>query len=456
MNVISKIKYDFNNSSDLIIKNFNNTYIIYLESICDSDKINEYISKDLVLSNKMNVNNILSGPNTIKIRIDEINFYLLNGFSIVINKNIYAIETRGNLFRSVEKADVEVAIYGPKDSFNESIQINLGLIKRRIKSTNLVTKDFLLGKLTLQKISILYLDNICDKNIVKKIESKINSISVDAIISIDNLKQLLTNENKTPLPTIIETQRPDYASMALLNGKVVILADNSPFCLILPSFLSDFINPSVDMYSKSINTNFLKIIRLFCLLFTLCAPALYVSLINFNSELLPLSLLTNISMQRDGVPFPASVEAFIMLIVCAIIRESDIRFPSSYGSAISIVGALILGEAAVSAGIFSPIMIIVIAFTFITSMVFTDNEFISGIRLFRFLLLILASLFGLYGFFIGIIIFLIHIFRLKVFNINYTFPIIPFSKIYFNKILFRKSQKDDNKKDPILTKENKI
>ncbi len=455
MDIIKKIEKDFFNSSDLIIKKMDNIHIIYLESLCDSDKVNEYISKNFSLSNKRYLKNLLSGPNTIEIKKDEINFYLVNGFSIVIKNKIYAIETRGNLFRSIEKPDIEVAIYGPKDSFNESIQTNLGLIKRRLKTTNLVNEDFLLGKLSLQKISLLYLDNICDKKMIKKIRNKLNSIKVDAIVSIDNLKQLLTNENRTPFPTILQTQRPDYASIALLEGKIVIISDNSPFCLILPAFLSDFINPNIDRYSKSINTNFLKLLRVFCFIFTMCAPAIYISLINFNNELLPLSLLTNISMQRDGVPFPCALEAFIMLVVCAVIRESDIRFPSTYGSAISIVGALILGEAAANAGIFSPIMIIITAFTFITSMVFTDNELISGIRLFRFLFLALSSFLGLYGFFIGLIIFFIHILKIKVLDINYTFPIIPFSKVYFNKVLFRKSQKEDNKKDPILVKEIK-
>ena len=452
MNLIKKLKKDFNESSDLIVKQLDNIYVIYLESICDSDKINFYILQNIPQS-KNNKDNIISGPNTTILNdYNDIKFYLINGFSIVISNKIYAVETRGNLIRGVEKPDAEPAVYGPKDAFNENIQMNLGLIKRRIKTEKLINDDFFIGKYTKTKVSVLYIDDIADKKIVNIIKNKLKNISIDSIISIGNIKQLLGKENRSTLPTIQESERPDTASYALMEGKIVIICDNSPFVLILPAFFNDFINPVVDNYSKSININFLKILRFFCLIYTIFAPAFYIALINYNIETIPLSLMINIAMQRDGVPFPSYIECIIMLILCGILKESDMRFPSSYGSSISIVGALILGEAAVSAGLISPIMIIITASTFITSLIFTDQELVNGLRYYRFIILLLSSFLGLLGFNIGLLIFLIHISGMKVLGKTYTFPISPFSKIYFKKILFKSSIRNNSKRDPNISK----
>src|SRR5699024_3646163 len=172
-----------------------------------------------------------------------------------------------------------------------------------------------------------------------------------------------------------------------LAGKVLLFVDTSPFALIVPGFFSDFLNPVSDNYKKSNNINFLKVLRFCCFFLTILAPAIYIALINYNPETIPTTLLVKFITQRDNVPFPAIVEAVMMLIIYEILRESDVRFPNSYGSAISILGALILGEAAVNAGFVSPIMIIVIAFTFITSLIFTEQEVVNAARHFRIIFL---------------------------------------------------------------------
>ena len=439
MNVINKLKNDFYNSSDLIIKNIKTIKIIYLESLSDSDKIYFYIIQNIIKSKDH-----IAGPNTIILnKYNDIKHYLLNGFTIIISNKIYAVETKGNIIRNVEKPDSEPSVTGPKDAFNENIQNNLGLIKRRIKSENLVNIDYFIGKKTKTKVSLLYIDNKSNKKDVNNINKRLSKIKKD-IISIGNIKQLLSKENRSFLPTILETERPDNAVYNLLEGKIIILCDNSPFVLILPAYFNDFINPVVDNYGKNININFLKILRFICLIYTLIAPALYIALINYNPETIPLSLLVNIAKQRITVPFPSYIECILMLLLCGVLKESDMRFPSSYGSAISIVGALILGEASVSAGLISPIMIIVAASTFITSLVFTDQEMVNGLRFYRFLFLLLASLFGLYGLNIGILLFLIHISGLNVLDKSYTFPVAPFSKKYFKKILLKEKTNENN------------
>ncbi len=455
-----KIKEEFNDSSDLIVKKIKNITIIYLESVSSSDKVNDYITLMTSIDNGKirDVFDRMAAPNIKEIKkYDECEFYLTNGFTLIIKgRKIYAVETRADIHRSVNVPQTQQSINGPKDAFTENIQINLGLIKRRIKSSHLINEDFMIGRKTNTKVSLLYLDDICDEGLIFKIKRKLSKIDIDGLLDSAILAQLLTEESKTPFPMAIESERPDRVANDLLEGKAALIVDTSPFVIVLPAFFVDFINPKSDDYNKSVNINFVKIIRSVSLLLTLLAPALYVALINYNQETIPISLLINFSQQRDGVPFPAAIEAFIMLIMCEILRESDIRFPSSYGSSISILGALIMGEAAVSAGIVSPIMIIVIAITFITSLIFTEMEMINSLRVFRFLLLIAAALAGLFGIVLAGFIFLIHLCSVENYSMPYTYPLAPFDKIYAKKTLLKEQTKKSKYRSKLLARKNQV
>ena len=449
--ILKKIKKDFNNSSDLKHKKINNVNLVYLESVCSSVKLNDFIMMNLAMKDRyLNLRDNISGPCVVYIEdVSQVNFYLLNGFALVYDdKDMLVCEVKGDLFRSVNIPTTEPSVNGPKDSFNESILMNLGLIKRRIKSEKLYNEDFELGRKTKTKVSILYIDDIAKKKHVNLVRKKINKIDIDGLIDIEILMNIL-NDKKSPFPTIMKTERPDKVSSALLEGKVVLLADNSPYALILPVFLADFINPESDKYVKSLNVNFLKLVRLFCFCLTIFLPALYIAIINFNPETIPLKLLLSFQSGRSGVPFPSSFEAIFMIFLCIVLRESDIRFPSAYGSSISILGALILGEAAVSANIASPIMIIIVGITFVTGLVFSSGEVISGLRDYRLLLLILASLFGLYGLVIGFFILIISLCDTKSFGEPYLYPIAPFDKTYVFKTLFKAR---DKKRSKLLSK----
>lgn len=455
MDYLNYIKHIFQNSSDLISKKIKDIDIVFLESLCSSDKINEYILKVLVLAkNKHNLNNILVGPNTKQIAKKDITTYLLNGFTLVIGDEIYAIETKGELVRSITEPTTEPDLHGPKDSFNESIQTNLGLIKRRIKSPDLINLDMTIGKYSQTKVSILYINSICDKELVNKVKNKLTQINIDGILDAGNIKQLIGSKDISPFPTTQLTERPDKAAGDLLEGKIIILVDASPLAISLPAFLVDFINPSVDTYSKNININFVKILRFICLITTLFLPAIYIALINYNQGSIPIDLLVNFAMQRSSVAIPSIIECLVILILCAILRESDIRFPTNYGSSISIVGALVMGDAAVEAGIVSPIMIIVIAVTYITSMVFTDLEIINSFRHIRFLSLFLVSILGLFGLYTSIFFTLIHLCSLTSLGKPYTYPIAPYDKVYFNKTVIRTTKKKDKFRSALLAQKN--
>lgn len=451
---INFINEEFKECNDLIYKkikiNFKTYHIYYLETVSSGDRINDYILKSISNTKTLlNINKTLPSPNIKEINNkDKIKYYLYSGYTIIINSNkIYAIETKADLDRSITESTTEPTLYGPKDSLVENIIKNLGLIKRRLKTNHLKNKVKVIGRNTKTTTNILYIDNITDLKLVTDIENKLDKIDIDGILDAGNLKRILDN-SKNPFPTIKLTERPDLICNALLNGKIVILVDYSPYALIMPAFLADFINPVSDNYSKPINNNFLKLMRLLCFIFSIIIPAYYIAVTNYNQETLPLPLLLNFTTQRSGVPFPAIVEAFVMIVICEILKESDLRFPNNYGSAISILGALILGEAAVNAGIVSPIMIIVVAITFISSLLFSDSEISGAIRIWRFIFLIFTAFFGLYGLSLAILCLLINLVSYKSMIASYTFPVEPFDTNYLKDTLLGGK---NNKRSSYLT-----
>ena len=465
--IINRLQNEFNKSPDLVIKSitiniFKKIYIAYLETVSSSNKVNDYILKNLILEKdnitKGNIASFIAAPNTIDIKnIDECEFYLTNGFSLVIIDNkILAVETRADINRAVSNSEIESSINGPKDAFTENIQINIGLIKRRIKSSTLKTENRTIGRKTLTNISVLYFEDIADKKLVDNILEKLDTIDIDGIVDSSSIGFLLEEENNSVYPTYVQTERPDIVATSLLEGKIAIVVDTTPFILIVPAFFIDFVNPVIDNYNKSKNVNFIKILRISAFLISMMAPAIYIAVMNYNQETIPTSLLLNFAIQRGGVPFPTIIETLIMLFVCEILRESDLRFPSSYGSAISILGAIVLGEASVSAGIASPITIIVIAITFISSLTFTTIEINNALRFFRAIFILLAGLYGLYGITLGIFYFLIYTISTTSFNKPYFAPISPYNKEYFNNTVLKKALKKDTRRSTLFTHTNII
>ena len=448
MDYLKKIKTDYENITDLNIKKIKNIYIIYLESIIDQDKINDYILKIIPKSHiPRNIKELIPSPNIKDVSdYDTLSLYLESGFTIIINRHqVIAVETRGNLSRSISTPNTESTIYGPKESFVENYQVNLGLIKRRIKSKDFKNKDIYIGRYTKNMASVLYIDSIAEKEIFESVIKKLENIDRDGVNDITQLKKYLGDKTTNPFPAFKITERPDVVASALLEGKIVIILDNSSNALIVPSFLADFINPIADHYEKAININFIKVLRFFCFFLAILTPAIYIAITTYNQETIPTTILINFQDQRSKVPFPAVIECVITLMICEILRESDIRFPSSYGSATSILGALVLGEAAVSAGIVSPIMIIIVAITFISSLIFTDLEIINSIRHWRFFFLFIAAIYGLFGIGIGIIVLFTSLTSYEVFNKPYFYPLSPFDFTYIKQTLFKMKTKKRSK-----------
>lgn len=458
MNVFKYINNTFKDTPDLVKRkikySFSSVHIYYIETICSSEQVNNFILKNLTNPNShRKFKDILAGPNFKEINLNKLEFYLYNGFTVLVYRNkIYAVETKASLDRSVTSPLVEQDLYGAKDALLENYQKNIGLIKRRLKSSHLKTKEYKLGRFTQTSTGVLYIDNITDMSLVKRIDALLNKIDTDSVIDVGELKQFLTMDKGNVFPPTKLTERPDVIVKALLDGKLVIVMDTSPFAIILPAVLADFINPISDKYLYQRNANNLKILRMICFFLTIFTPAFYIAIITYNQETIPASLLTNFITQNEGIPFPATIETFFMIFICEMLRESDIRFPSNFSSSISILGALILGDAAVSANIVSPIMIIITSLTFISSMIFSNVELSGAIRIWRFIAMIIASFYGLYGVAIAFIFFIVSLSSYSSFGLPYTFPVVPFSLPYLKETLYESDIHDNKKRSPYLTK----
>jgi spore germination protein KA len=383
----------------------------------------DYLSKRSLIKNeifsslKNDLVNYIPSISFIEINEKNVMEYLFNGFTIIIfGDEIIAIETKALLDRSISEPTSEPTIKGPKDAFNENYNTNIGLIRKRIKSENLYIKELTIGTVTKTKVSIMYLDNIVDKDLLNNVINKIKNIKTDKILDSYYIKELIKGENKTIIPTIKSTEKPDTISKCLTEGKICILTENSSNVLIIPTFFIEYFYNTEDNYQKKIYVEFVKFIRMLALFITIFAPAIYLSLITYDQQMLPTNLLINFSLQRSGVPFPALIEAFLLMITFELLYEADALTPTTRGTSLSILGALVLGDAAVAAGIVSPIMVIVVAITAISSIFFAFQDFQSSIRLYRYGLMILSCFFGMIGILFGFLFLLTKLCSIKSFN----------------------------------------
>lgn len=456
MNIENIENYQINNP-DLKIRRINNRiHIIYFETLCDSSLINDFILKPINQYNIKSIKDIrlkLPSGNIMNVSNEKELFdFLFNGFTIIcINNKFIGFETKYSLDSGINEASNEKVIKGPKDAFTENYQINIGLIRKRIKSRDLMINEHTIGTSSKTKVSLIYMNNIADINLVSKIEKKIKKMNTDYIANSNYIIENITNSNSI-FPLAQMSERPDLADFSLMEGKIVIVIENTPQVLIIPTFFNDYLKTIDDYYQNTKNVTVTRVIRLIAFLISILTPALYIALTTFNQETLPTSVLINFSIQREGVPFPSIIEAIVMWLIFEILRESDTRIPFVVGSSMSIVGALVVGQAAVEAGMISPIMIIVIAVSSISAFLFNDNDFVNAIRIWKLIFLLLSAFVGLYGFFIASMLFVTRLCSLESFGYDYTYPLAPFNKEYQKNNIFLSKKYKLNKRNPILTK----
>ncbi|WP_406543249.1 spore germination protein [Clostridium ljungdahlii] len=444
---ISKLKSDFGHSSDIEVScfNFNNNKDlicanIYIKSLVDKNIIN---SLSLQLSKlkrqcydtEPDINfdmlmNYFCGIRDSKEGFDYETLYddLLSGNTVFLidgcNK-FFTVVTKSTEGRSIEQTTSQTVIRGPKDGFTEKIDSNILLIRRIVKSKDLRVENLSIGSITKTTVVLMYINKIAKNEIVQEIRSQLNKIEINAVLDSGYIEELIKDDKYSIFPTFLNSEKPDSVAAALLEGKVAILVDGTPYVLTAPALMVEFFQSSEDYYHHYIVSSMIRFFRFIAFFLTLLTPATYIALTTFHQEMIPTPLLISIATQREEVPLPVFLEALLMELTFEILREAGIRMPRAIGSAISIVGALVLGEAAVNAGLISAAIVVVVALTAISSFAIPNYEMSNAIRTLRFLLMILAGTLGLYGVFMGLLILILHLCKIKSITVPYLAPVAP-------------------------------
>ncbi len=354
---------------------------------------------------------------------------LLAGKTILVADNCKVallLETKKWEERQVSEPEVESAVRGPREGFVENINVNLSLIRRRLRHPNLRVERQIIGDLSNTQVMILYIEGLAPKSVLEELRSRLGRIKLDGVLESNYLEELIADAPFSVFPQVDATERPDRVTAGLLEGRVALLTDGTPFALKLPMVFINYLQAVEDYYQNWILAFGLRLLRLLSLLIALLLPAVYVALTTYHQEMLPTSLAVSLAIQREHVPYPAVVEALAMQIIFEILVEAGLRLPKTLGQAVSIVGALVIGEAAVRAGLISEAMVIVVSATAISSFLFPAYGLSLVIRLLRIPMIILSASLGLFGIFVGIMLILIHLVNLRSFGVPYLTGIAPF------------------------------
>ncbi|MGB4504105.1 MAG: spore germination protein [Syntrophaceticus sp.] len=337
---------------------------------------------------------------------------------------ITIVETKS---RQVDQPVIETVSRGPSDGFNEDLRTNLGLLRKRLRTSRLAVENLEIGELTKTEVKLVYLKGYVIDGLVDEIKERIQRIRVDGILDSGQIEEFIQDSPYSPFSTVDSTERPDKLAGNLLEGKAALMFDNTPFSLIMPSTLAAQLQSPQDYYERYWYSSFIRFLRWVALLIALLGPSLYISIITFHQELLPTSLLMTILISREGVPFPALAEALLMELTFEVLREAGLRLPRAFGQTISIVGAIVIGQTAVNAGLVSPAMVIVVSLTAIATFTIPSLSLANSVRILRFLFMFFAASFGLIGVLVGFSFLISHLCSLRSFGIPYFSPLAPLS-----------------------------
>lgn len=327
--------------------------------------------------------------------------------------------------RAIEEPQAESVIRGPREGFIESIGVNTALLRRKIKSPKFKIKKINIGRLTKTSVAVAYIDGVADQTLITEVENRLKRIDIDGILESEYLEEFIEDNPYSPFPQLLSTERVDVVSAYLLEGHVAIITDGTPFVLVAPTTFYSLMQASEDYYQRPLVSTAIRWLRFLFIVISLLLPSLYVAVLTYHHEMVPTSLLISMAASREPIPFPALIEALLMEITFEILREAGIRLPKQVGSAVSIVGALVIGQAAVEAGIVSAPMVIVVAATGIASFAIPRYSAGLALRVLRFPMLVLAGSLGFLGIMLGVILIVIHLCTLRSFGVPYLSPIAP-------------------------------
>lgn len=446
---LAQIREKLGPSPDLIIRRFElqagrtKAAAVYMDGLTDKLMVNEFILHALIAESGGEVEQTASGKSLIDavqanmlsiggvepVRdLDGALLGLLSGDTVLLLEgyaDALGCSTQGGAVRSIEEPTSQIVIRGPKDGFNESIGTNVSLVRRRIKSSNLWLEKMQVGTVTRTDVAMMYLKGVANEKIIKEVKKRINDIHFDSILESGYIENFIQDQAMTPFPTLLNTERPDTVAANILEGRVAVFVDGTPFVLIAPTTFFMYFQAAEDYYQRMDVATAIRLLRYIAFFISMFGPSIYIAAITYHQELIPTQLIISLAAQRESVPFPALVEALIMEVTFEILREAGVRLPRAIGQAVSIVGALVLGQAAVEAGIISSAMVIVVAITGISSFASPAFNVALSVRLIRFAIMLCAALLGFYGIVLFSIWMVAHMCGLRSFGVSYMSPLTP-------------------------------
>lgn len=414
--------------------------LLYIQGLVDTESISSYILTPLsqngkweeVESEKQAIELIEAGAvyfaaQKIRTDINEVITDIMGGNSALIfdgAKTAISFATGGYEKRSISEPTDESIIKGPKDSFVEALRVNTATIRRKLKTKDLVIEETTVGKKTATTIAIVYLDDAADKQLLQKVKKRLDNIEVDGVLASGFIEENIIDDQLSLFPQVISTERPDKFCSNILSGRIGLVIDGIPVTHIIPGVLNDFLQASEDYSQHFIVSSLIRLMRYLLMILTLFLPAFFISITTFNQDMIPTELAMSINASKQNTPFPTFIEVLLMLAAFEVLQEAAARMPGTLGQAVSIMGGLVIGGAAVDANFVSPAVLIMIAFSAISSFTMVNQDFTNAIRVWRLILAILSSIGGLFGLSMGALFLLFHLSRLETFGIPYLIPLV--------------------------------
>lgn len=416
--------------------------VVYVDGMTDKNLINDGIMKPLMLrrdrqGTEPGGKNLLELVKNLGVTVSElrdtgvmediVNGVLYGDVALLIDgyDTALLLGVRGWNARQVSEPQSEILVRGPREGFTETLRTNTTLIRRRLRSPNLVFEDFNIGRVTYTGVSIAYIRGLAAPDLVAEVKRRLKRIDIDGVLESGYLEEFIEDVPYSPFPQVLRTERPDRVAAALLEGRVAILTDGTPFALVVPAEFVTMMQSPEDYYERYVLGTAIRWLRYIGFTVSLLLPSLYIAITTFHQEMIPTRLLIGIAAAREGVPFPALVEALMMVFTFEALREAGVRLPRAVGQAVSIVGALVIGQSAVQAGIVSPLMVIVVAVTGIASFMHPAFNIAVSMRLLTFPMMLLAGVLGLFGVMVGVLAILIHLVGLRSFGVPYMASLTP-------------------------------
>lgn len=423
--------------------------LLYIDNLVEEGSVYDFIISPLTSYQPQKREKVTSEQFIARVEVSSIERHthmdkvieaLLTGQVVLFlegSSTAYTLAVAGGKKRNVEEPASQLVIHGPREGFVEVLAVNTALIRAKVRHPDVRVKKMTVGKVTRTKIAVVYMAHVVNRDVLSEVLRRLENVTANKILDSGMLGELIGERKYTPFPTIQSTERPDVAAADVSDGRVVIVVDGSPFALIAPATFISFFQAAEDYYERFDLATFIRIIRVIAFAIALGLPALYIAVTTFHQELIPTDLLISLLAQREGVPFPAFLEALLMETIFEILREAGIRMPRPIGPAVSIVGAIVIGESAVRAGLVSSAIVIVVSLTAIASFIAPYYSFGGTIRMLRFLLMVLAATAGLFGMAVFFVALLIHLCALQSMGQPYFAPIAPFDWLQQKDTLFR-------------------